>query len=169
MQRGQVVLVDTNIIIEAIRIDCWAALTGYFRVETVEKCREEARTGHAYRPGYVSVHEKDLRERLVAHDVSDTELGRLTLRDAKTSLLDSGERHLWAHALGRTDVWLASTADAAAIHAAVRLGWEEMLVSLEQLMESCATRSSAKRLNRQFRSDQLSKWRTAALLDGGLK
>lgn len=30
MQKGQVVLVDTNIIIEAIRTDCWAALTGYF-------------------------------------------------------------------------------------------------------------------------------------------
>jgi hypothetical protein len=169
VRHGQVVLVDTNIIIEAIRTDCWAALTGYFKMETVEKCREEARTGQAYRPGYVTVQEKHLRERLIAHDVSEDVLARLTLCDAKSSLLDLGERHLWAHALGRTDVWLASTADAAAIYVAVRLGWEERLVSLEQLVEACGARSPAKKLNRQFRSDQLSRWRTAALLDRGLK
>ncbi|MBI4529877.1 MAG: hypothetical protein HY695_39260 [Deltaproteobacteria bacterium] len=169
MQGGQIVLVDTNIIIEAIRTGCWSALTGYFRVETVEKCREEARSGRAYRPGYITVRERDLRERLIAHDVTDDELARLTLRDAKSSLLDPGERHLWAHALSRADPWLASTADAAAVHAAARLGWEERLVALEQLVESCAARSSVKKLNKQFRSEQLSKWRTLALLERGLK
>jgi hypothetical protein len=169
VRSGQVVLVDTNIIIEAVRTGCWSALTGYFRMETVEKCREEARTGRAYRPGYVTVHEKDLRERLMAHDVNDEDLAQLTLRDAKCALLDPGERHLWAHALGRADAWLASTADAAAVHAAVRLGWEERLVSLEELVQACAARSSAKKLNWQFRSEQLSKWRTVALLDRGPK
>lgn len=168
MQHGQVVLVDTNIIIEAIRTDCWTTLTGYFRMETVEKCREEARTGYAYRRGYVSVQEKDLRDRLIAYDVSNEQLARLTLHDPKSSLLDPGERHLWAHALSRADVWLASTADAAAIHVAVRLGWEDRLVSLEQLVGACALRSSAKKLNKQFRSEQLSTWRTSALLDRGL-
>lgn len=169
MQRGQVVLVDTNIIIEAIRTGCWAALTGYFQVETVEKCREEARTGRAYRAGYVNVQEKDLRDRLIAHHVGDQALAGLKLRDAKSELLDAGERHLWAHALGRTDAWLACTADAAAVHAAVRLGCQDKMVSLEQLTEACGSRSSARRLNKQFRSEQLSGWRTAALLARGLK
>jgi hypothetical protein len=138
-------------------------------METVEKCREEARTGWAYRPGYVTVQEKDLRDRLIAHDVSSDALALLTVRDARSALLDPGERHLWAHALGRTDAWLASTADAAAVHTAVRLGWEDRLVSLEELLESCAARSTAKKLNKQFRDEQLSKWRTVALLDRGLK
>lgn len=138
-------------------------------METVEKCREEARTGRAYRRGYVNVQEKHLRDRLIAHDVSEDELAQLTLHDAKSSLLDPGERHLWAHALCRTDVWLASTADAAAVHSAVRLGWEDRLVSLEQLVEACGARSAAKKLNKQFRSEQLSGWRTAALLDRGLR
>jgi hypothetical protein len=169
VQRGQVILVDTNVVIEAIRAGCWAALTGYCRVETVEKCREEARTGRDYLPGYVVVQEKDLRDRLIAHDVDDQTLARLTLRDAATALLDPGERHLWAHALGRTDAWLATTADAAAIHAAVRLGWADRLVSLEQLAETCGLRSSARKLNKQFRTEQLSAWRTAALLARGLK
>ena len=51
MQRGQVVLVDTNIIIEAVRVNCWGALTAHFSVETVEKCCEEARTGELHRTG----------------------------------------------------------------------------------------------------------------------
>ena len=55
MQRGQVVLVDTNIIIESVRTGCWNALTTHFKVETVEKCCEEARTGEAHRPGYVKL------------------------------------------------------------------------------------------------------------------
>lgn len=168
MERNQVVLVDTNIIIEAIRIHCWAALTGFFRLETVEKCREEARSGCAYRPGYISVREKDLQDRLVGHLVGDEALARLTLADPDSALLDPGERHLWAHALGRADTWLACTADAAAVRIAVRLGWEDRLVSLEQLLEAGAARSFAKNLNRQFRSEQLSQWRTAALLDRGL-
>jgi hypothetical protein len=169
VQRGQAVLVDTNIIIEAIRIGYWSALTGHFQVETVEKCREEARTGRTYRPGYVTVDERALRERLIAHDVDSQALARLTVRAPSTAFLDPGERHLWAHALGRTDAWLASTADAAAIGAAVGLQWEDRLVSLEQLLDACGARSSATKLNKQFRTEQLSGWRTAALLARGLK
>jgi len=55
VQQGQIVLVDTNIIIEAFRARCWKALTAYYRVETVEKCYEEALTGDRLRPGYVEV------------------------------------------------------------------------------------------------------------------
>ena len=34
MQRGQVVLVDTNVIIEAFRAHCWNAVTTHFTVES---------------------------------------------------------------------------------------------------------------------------------------
>ncbi len=169
MQRGQIVLVDTNIIIESVRVNCWNALTTYFGVETVEKCREEARTGELHRPGYVVVDEKALRERLKACPVSDQELAALTLRDAESFRLDPGERHLWAHALTRGDAWLACCCDNAAVQAAVRLGWEDRLKSLEELALAAGANPAVRKLKEQFSAARLSAWRTAALLKRGLK
>ncbi|MBO4123014.1 hypothetical protein J5T34_19995 [Cupriavidus gilardii] len=39
------VFVDTNIILEAFRTGCWAAICERYAIETVEKCVEEALTG----------------------------------------------------------------------------------------------------------------------------
>lgn len=169
MQRGQVVLVDTNIIIEAVRTGCWNAITSHFNIETVEKCCEEARTGEAHRRGYVKVDESALRTRLTAHKVSGVMLFELGQRDPDADRLDAGERHLWAHALGRSDEWLAACSDRAAVNAAVRLGWEDRLVSLEELVSAAGARSALKRLKEQFSSARLSAWKTAALIARGLK
>ena len=43
---GLVVLVDTNVIIEAHRTAAWAALIGAYGVETVEDCVTETQTGY---------------------------------------------------------------------------------------------------------------------------
>lgn len=169
MQRGQAVLVDTNIIIETVRTGCWNALATHFSVHTVEKCCEEARTGDARRPGYVEVSEKVLREKLTVHPVSDAELVALSLRDTEAFRLDAGERHLWAHAAGRTDAWLACCCDQAAINVAVRLGWGDQIISLEELASAAGARQAVKQLKAQFASDRLSAWRTAALLRRGVK
>lgn len=164
MQRGQIVLVDTNVIIEAIRTNCWAALTGYYQVETVEKCVEEARSGDAYRPDYIKVADRDLRERLIAHGVSSGELARLIVREPLAEGLDAGEKHLWAHALTRTDAWIATTADASAVRIAMKLGWGDRLVSLEELLHGCGAKAAVRALNRHFRSAALSGWKTQGLL-----
>jgi hypothetical protein len=169
MQRGQVVLVDTNIIIEAVRTGCWNALTVHFDVHTVEKCCEEARTGEAHRPGYVQVDEKALRTRLTVHPVSASEMAALRVRDAEAFRLDPGERDLWAHALGRNDAWVASCCDLAAVGAAVRLGWADRLRSLEEIVQAAGARAALKNLKGQFASARLTQWRTAALLRWGLK
>lgn len=169
MQRGQAVLVDTNIIIEAVRTGCWNALTTYFSVQTVEKCREEARTGEARRPGYVEVSEKMLREKLTAHSVSDAELAALSLRDSETFRLDAGERHLWAHAAGRADAWIACCCDQAAVNSAIRLDWGDRIVSLEELASAAGARQAVRQLKAQFSTERLSVWRTAALLRRGVK
>jgi hypothetical protein len=169
MQSGQVVLVDTNIIIEAVRIKCWTAITGHFRIETVEKCCEEARTGDLHRPGYVQVNEKDLQTRLAVHRVCQTELAELALQDAESFRLDPGERHLWAHALGRNDDWCACCCDHAAVNAAIRLGWQDRLVSLEQLITDACGKRAAGALKNQFGTVRLSAWRTEALFKQGLK
>ncbi len=47
------VFFDTNVIIEAFRVDCWNAICGTFVVETVEKCVEETLSGNPSDPGYV--------------------------------------------------------------------------------------------------------------------
>lgn len=169
MQRGQVILVDTNIIIESFRTGCWTALTAHFSIETVEKCCEEAHTGEAHRAGYVKVDTRTLRQGLTIHRVSDRDLIALSIRDIDAFRLDLGERHLWAHALGRNDAWLASSGDRAAVNAAVRLGWEDLLVSLEELANHAGARHALKYLKEQFGSARLSTWRTVALLARGLK
>jgi len=169
MQRGQAVLVDTNIVIEAVRTGCWTALSGHFSLQTVEKCCEEARTGDAHRRGYVEVSEKVLREGLVVHRVSISELAELDLRDPDAFRLDAGERHLWAHALGRSDSWVATCCDQAAVNAAVRLGWEDRLTSLEEIATVVGARHALRQLKQQFGSARLSAWRTTALLRRGLK
>ena len=46
---GAVVLVDTNVIIEAHRTGTWAALAGAYAVETVEDCVTETQTGYQRR------------------------------------------------------------------------------------------------------------------------
>jgi hypothetical protein len=55
MVKGQIVLLDTNVIIEAFRTRCWRAIVNTFKIETVEKCCEEAATGDKRQPGYVEV------------------------------------------------------------------------------------------------------------------
>ena len=167
MQRGQVLLVDTNIIIEAVRAHCWTALTAHFQVETVDQCCEEARTGDLHRPGYVEIRESLLRDGLTVHRVSATELAALSLRDAESSRLDAGERHLWAHALSRTDAWVASCCDRAAVNVAVSLGWADRLVSLEECVRAAGARQALKALKGQFATERLVAWRTAALMSRG--
>ena len=39
------VLVDTNVVIESHRVAAWRALTGGYRVETVEDCVAETQIG----------------------------------------------------------------------------------------------------------------------------
>lgn len=162
------ILVDTNIIIEAVRVGCWSALTAHYRVETVSKCCEEARTGNRRRAGYIEVTEEDLRTRLTVHRVSDIDLAHLVLQDAESFRLDDGERHLWAHGLQRTDEWWVCCCDHAAVNAAVRLGWRDRLVSLEELTNHAGAGAALKRLKPQFSKGRLSEWVTAALLDRGL-
>ena len=49
------------------------------------------------------------------------------------SLLDAGERTLWAHALTRSDAWVLCGPDKASLRFGVRLGFRDRLVSLEAL------------------------------------
>lgn len=167
MQRGQVVLVDTNIIIEAFRAHCWNAVKTHFSVETVETCYEEALTGDPLRPHYVAVDAAQLRNGLrKRHAVERAQRAQLGVRLAYEEGLDSGESELFAHALGRVDAWIASCADRAAIYAALELGWEERFVSLEAMAHAAGAKPA---LRHHFTDRWLKDVRTTYLLDRGLK
>lgn len=151
------ILVDTNIIIEAVRTDCWRALSGHYDLVTVAECAVEAQSGVPGDRGYVPVADEDLR-RLRVVPVSNTERARLALACDAASL-DQGERDLWAHANAREDDWQATCADQAAVRIAVQLGWGDRLVSLERLLRDAGV-PIPRSLRGHYRESTLSSWRT---------
>ena len=63
-------LVDTNVLIEAVRTGCWRPITGQLALETVEACRREAVAGsESSIRGYVRVSEDDLARLRTVHRV----------------------------------------------------------------------------------------------------
>jgi hypothetical protein len=159
-------MVDTNIIIEAFRTRCWKALCGHFSVETVETCWREALAGDPLRPGYVTVDTQELNTGLKArHTVSDLERIQLNLQLPAAGTLDAGERDLLAHGVTRSDAWIASCADRAGLRAALALGWEARVVSLEKLAQAVGTRP---KLKSHFCETWLSQVRTDFLLGAQL-
>lgn len=150
-------LVDTNVIIEAHRARVWQSLLGRHRVESVEACILEIRTGFQRRRPEMAIDENALRNRLGGvHAVSDRELLELRSRISDISL-DAGEESLWAHALGRTDAWVLCGPDKASLRCGVRLGFRCRLVSLEELLAK--TDPHGRRLRDQYTM----RWHAAAL------
>lgn len=138
----QIVLVDTNAIIEAVRVGCWAALTGQLRVETVETCTQEARSGNPSRPGYVRVGEEHLARLHHVHRVPAVEQAAFALAYEGADGMDAGERDLFAHARAREDgAWVLCSPDKASIRAAVALGLGERLRSLSGLVTLAGARA----------------------------
>ncbi|MFZ2492834.1 MAG: hypothetical protein WA208_15235 [Thermoanaerobaculia bacterium] len=166
MFEPQTLLVDTNVIIEAVRTGCWRAITGRFVVETVEECTLEAKRGEADRSGYVVVSDNDISRLALIHIVSEEQRAALVLEYPDASGMDPGERDLFAHARSRADeTWVILSPDKASVRAAVRLGWPDRIRSLGALIQSTGTRPSQK-LKRQFEEAWLVEWRTHFMLDG---
>lgn len=167
MSRSDPVLLDTNVIIEAVRTGTWAALVGGLIVETVEACRDEVLAGspHAI-PGYVPVTQSDLRRLSAVHHLDSTKRAELALAYEDADGLDDGERDLLAHALAeRAAPWSLCSPDKAAIRAAVALDFGDRLVSLEQLIADVGARPK-KQLRSQFTTGWLVRFRTRVRLDG---
>jgi hypothetical protein len=165
MVKGQIVLLDTNVIIEAFRTRCWRAIVNTFKIETVEKCCEEAATGDKRQPGYVEVDVDCLRKSVVVHAVDLRELAEIETRLAEPDRIDAGEKHLLAHALGKAGTWFVSASDKAAVYAGSELGLLERFVSVEALVRAAGV---SPQLRRQFTEKWLSELRTTILLGGSL-
>jgi hypothetical protein len=142
------VLVDTNVILECWRVGAWRALTGGYRVETVEDCVIETQTGYQRRRAEQQIEQAALIASLAAvHKVSDAERAAAVVRDPLFSYLDVGEQSLWAHALTRADAWVLCGPDKASLRFGVRLGFRERLVALQALLQDVGYRQAALRTN----------------------
>lgn len=140
MERDRIILVDTNIIIEAVRAGCWNALTGWFRIVTTEVCRDESLAGDPLRRSYIAVTDEDLARchQIVAVDMQAH--AQFALACAGADALDLGERDLFVHALNREDDWIICCADRAAVNIALGLGWEPRIEALESLTVATGAR-----------------------------
>ena len=165
-----VILVDTNVMIEAVRTGTWNALTGGAQVETVEECRDEARRGDdGTRPGYVTVSDADLARLHAVHPMSQRERAEYLLTDPEAVGMDPGEQDLFAHAYQRAKagdrVWVLCSSDKASIRAAVRLAFADQLLSLEAACVAVGARPKQP-IKAHHQEPFLSKYRTEYLLGG---
>ena len=167
MKKGDLVLIDTNVIIEAVRTGCWPAITGQLRVETVEACRLEALGGtSATISGYVPVSENDLHRLAAIHAVSGVARAAFKLSYAEADGLDPGEHDLLAHAHSLPGgSWLVCSPDKASVRAAVAMGFGDRLCSLEDLIKAVGARSRPP-LRRHFGAAWLVSFRTKVRLEG---
>ncbi len=135
------VLVDTNVVLEAWRVQAWRALCGGYAVETVEECVIETQTGFQKRRPEQQIDRQTLLAGLkVVHKVPDAERAVALVRDGEIAMLDDGEKALWAHALARSDAWVLCGPDKASLRIGVRLGFRDRLVALERLLEDAGFR-----------------------------
>lgn len=163
MQQEQTVLLDTNILIETFRTQCFNALASHYQLETVEKCYEEVLTGDHLRSNYVAVDPALLKGKLIISQPASADLAALALACSEADALDAGERHLFAHALSRADSWVVACADRAAMRVALKLGWEGRCRSLEVLLGPTGAKPE---LRRHFTERWLSHVRTEYILGG---
>lgn len=167
MKSGDRIFVDTMVIIEAHRTQCWAALNSTFRVETVDTCVVECATGNRLRRGYVPIDDAALRQQLAAiHVVDGAMRNALFTRDHLARRLDAGELDLLACAVALPDAWLLCCSDRAALGCLNRLGFLNRSVSLERIASAAGTHGVS------FPPNHTEKWlsqvRTQLLLEGPL-
>jgi hypothetical protein len=154
-----IVLVDSMIVIEAVRTGCWNAITGQRTVVTVEECADELRRGNPSVRGYVTVTAQDIA-RMNVEPLPLTAAAEFRLEYPAADGLDQGERDLLALASTRSYDFTVCSCDKAAVVAAHALGWLDRVISLEALAQSVGARPSPA-LKTQFTESRMSQWRTS--------
>jgi len=136
--KGQRVLVDTMVVIEAHRMGCWNALAHYFSLETVEQCVIECATGYRRRKGYVQIDQQQLISKIKVHGVTEALRAALLVADPGAAAIDSGEKDLLSYALTQPDALVLCSPDKATVNSTYRLKFSgntlfDRLVALEEL------------------------------------
>lgn len=139
--KNQIVLVDTNVILEAHRVGCWVALSQYFALHTVEEVITETQTGYQNRAPEQTIDEATLRKQLRhVEPINETQQADLAI-DYPDAVLDAGERDLVIYAGLLTQatpsisVWFLNSPDIATIRHAHRRQWLDHLISLEEMSQ----------------------------------
>jgi hypothetical protein len=133
--RGQTVLVDTNVLIEAHRTGCLAALSNHFALHTVEKVLEETQTGAQNRMPEQTIALASLKYQL-RHVAIITDVQRAEFALSNPGVeLDPGERDLiiYAQSLCQQNIWFLNSPDVASVRYAHHRNWLDRLVSLEAM------------------------------------
>lgn len=154
-EKDQIVLIDTNVILEAHRSSCWNALASHFKLATVEKVIEETQTGFQNRSPSQTINEAKLRTSF-HHIERTTDKSRADFALAHPLVtLDPGERDLIIYALSIPvkSVWLLNSPDMAAVKFSHQRGWLDRLVSLEQMVKHIQARTSC-----NFRDNYTTNW-----------
>lgn len=154
MNPGSIVLVDTNVIIEAHRTGCWKPIAQYFELHTVSKVIEETQTGYQNRSEESQIDEADLRSTFsVIVDVTETERVSFNISHDHPSL-DDGEKDLLIYAESLSaPAWLLNSPDMAAVRFSHQQGWTDRLVSLEAM-----TSHIKARLKEDLRLNYTERW-----------
>lgn len=138
IKSGDIVLIDTNVIIEAYRLSCWEHLSKTFELHTVSKVLEETQNGYNNRSTETVDYDSLKQSFHYVHDVTQQELLVCNMKhpDARILDLDPGERDLIAYAtsLGK-NCWLLCSPDKAAMRTSHSLGCLDNIVSLEALLD----------------------------------
>ena len=155
-KQSQVVLVDTNVLIEAHRTGCLASLANYFSLHTVETVVTETQTGHQNRSPEETIDLIKLKSHL-AHIEAIAEAQRAAFYlDYPAAALDPGELDLiiYAGSLSKNaEVWFLNSPDMAAVRHAHTRNWLDRLVSLEAMVSHISAR-----LSEPLRRNYTEKW-----------
>jgi hypothetical protein len=160
VQRGSIVLIDANAIIEAHRVRIWNALSKAFEIHTVEKVVMETQEGAHNRHEGNNIVETELRTSLAyVHPVTEAERA-VVHAIAGGVLLDDGELDLlaYAHTLGASKVWLLNSPDKASVRYCHQRKWQDSVVSLEEMNTLIG-------LERALKFNYTSKWLSDYKLD----
>ncbi|MFT4926823.1 MAG: hypothetical protein ACI8WB_002922 [Phenylobacterium sp.] len=137
MKANDILILDTNVIIEAHRTGGLSAICGGFSIHCVEKVIEETQTGHQKRKPEFNINENLLRDKftcIVTIDEDDVEDAMEDLEGFET--IHAGEQHLISYIansmIQNDNVWFVSSPDSAAMKVMVKAGWKDNIVSLEK-------------------------------------
>lgn len=143
--KDDIVLIDTNVILEAHRVSCWNALAGRFKLVTVEKVIEETQTGYQNRSPERTIDAAKLRASF-HHVEAITELERADfILNYNGVHLDDGERDLAIYALRlpAVPVWYLNSPDRASVSFASTQKWLDRVVSLEEMADFVGHRTNS--------------------------
>jgi hypothetical protein len=153
------ILVDTNVIIESFRVNCWNLIDGYFKLNTVARCMEEINTGNRGQSGNIPVDTSILYSSFSPQQVTKEQLIKLKLKLNGLPDLDAGEEELLAYALSLGGkVYFLCSPDRAFVNGAAKLSFLDKLVSLEEMTKTAGGKINKLKYN--FTDEWLKKEKT---------